>query len=182
MAVKSSDWIKVWDPLVRVFHWTVVIGVFGAYFIERPRDLHEALGWMVAGALVVRLIWGVAGSRYARFSQFVPGPMRLARYLVALVRGRERRHIGHNPAGGAMIVLLMGLLAALTLTGWMMGQDAWFGEAWVEDLHALLADGVMVCVALHVAGVIVESVRHRENLVRAMITGRKRSAAKDDMA
>lgn len=182
MSIDVSDKIKVWDPLVRTFHWTLVLGVFGAYFIERPRDLHEALGWLTAGAIGVRLIWGIVGAHYARFSQFVPGPARLVRYLADLVRGRETRHIGHNPAGGAMIILLICLLAAVTLTGWMMGQDAWFGEQWVEELHTLLADGVMLCVALHVLGVIVASIRHGENLVRAMITGYKKPPQAGDSA
>ena len=103
----------------------------------------------------------------------MPGPRKFLRYLAAMWTGREARYLGHNPAGAAMIVALLVLLAAVGTTGYMMGMDAFFGVEWVEDLHKALVNGLLVLVALHVAGVVLSSRRHRENLVLAMITGEK---------
>lgn len=171
--VPGLPMVRVWDPLVRVVHWTLAASVLGAFFIERPRDLHEALGYVALGAVVVRLLWGVIGPRHARFSAFAPSPMRLLAYLRDIVRGREARYLGHNPVGAVMIFTLLGLVALTGVTGWMMGTDAWFGEEWVEDLHETVATLTLVLVPIHVAGVVWASLRHRENLVRAMITGDK---------
>lgn len=175
MTVQDEEQVRVWDLFVRVFHWTIVVCVFGAFFIISPRDLHKTLGWIVAGALVLRFVWGWIGSRHARFTDFVPGPRTFFGYARDLFRGRERRYLGHNPAGGAMVVALMSVLVVVATTGWMMGTDAYFGEEWVEELHHLLANGLMAMIALHVAGVVWESVRHGENLVLAMISGRKKA-------
>ncbi len=166
--------VRVWDPLVRVFHWTLAASFIGAFVIERPRDLHEALGCVALGAVAIRLVWGVIGTRHARFSDFVAGPGRLLGYLADILRGRERRYLGHNPAGGAMVLALMGMVIVIGVSGWMMGTDAWFGEAWVEDLHEGAVNVTLGLVALHLSGVVWGSVRHGENLVRAMITGNKR--------
>lgn len=166
--------VPVWDPLVRVFHWTLAASVLGAFLIERPRDLHEALGWVALTAVGVRIVWGFIGTEHARFADFVPGPGGLLRYLRALGAGREARYLGHNPAGGAMILALLAGVAVAGITGWMMTTDAFFAEDWVEETHEVAANAVIGLVALHVAGVVFSSLRHGENLVRAMITGRKR--------
>lgn len=165
---------RVWDPLVRVFHWTVVACFGGAYLFQDPRALHEAFGYTLAGALAIRLFWGIVGTRYARFSDFVPGPARFLGYVRDIVGGRERRYLGHNPAGGAMVVALMTMLALTAATGWYLTTDAGFGEDSAEALHALAANVTLGLVAAHLCGVLWESLRHRENLVLAMITGRKR--------
>ena len=166
--------VAVWDVVVRAFHWSTVALFVAAYLIERPRDLHEAFGYALLAALVIRIVWGVVGSRHARFSDFVPGPAGLLHYLRDVASGRERRYLGHNPAGGAMVVALMLTLAGICVSGWMMGLDAFWGEDWVEELHEGLVSFALVLVALHVAGVVYESILHGENLVRAMITGKKR--------
>lgn len=171
-ATKS---VPVWDLGVRLFHWALVTCFVSAYFIERPRDLHEAFGYVVAGLVAFRLAWGLIGTRHARFIDFVPGPRRLLGYLGDMARGREARYLGHNPAGGAMIVALLSVLAGICTTGVMMGMDAYFGESWVEDLHKNLVTFALLLVALHVAGVALSSLRHRENLVVAMITGQKQA-------
>lgn len=168
--------VRVWDPLVRLFHWTVVVCCLLCGFVfDDGKDLHRTIGWIAATALAVRLVWGFVGTPHARFTDFVPGPLRLVRYLRALVAGREPRHLGHNPAAAVMILALMALVAGLATTGWMMGQDAWFGEEWVEELHEGLATTLFVFVLVHVAAAIWESRRHRENLILSMITGRKRA-------
>ncbi len=171
---REAGAVEVWDPIVRIFHWTLVASFFGAFLIERPRDLHEALGYLALGAVAVRLVWGVIGTKHARFADFVTGPRRLIGYVGDVVHSRERRHLGHNPAGAAMILALMAMVIVIGASGWMMGSDAWFGEEWVEGLHESAVNVTLGLVALHVAGVVWESVRNGENLVRAMITGRKR--------
>lgn len=168
--------VKVWDLVVRVFHWTVVLGCLANLFLlEDGEDAHEIVGFVVAAAVAVRIVWGFVGTRYARFAEFVPTPARLGRYLAALARGREPRMLGHNPAGAVMMIALMALLVAVSVTGWMMGLDAFWGEEWLEELHGGLANAILVLAALHAAAAIVESWRHRENLVWSMVTGRKRA-------
>lgn len=166
--------VPVWDPLVRLLHWTLAAGFLGAYAIERPRDLHETLGWIAVAAVAVRLVWGFVGPRRARFADFVPRPSAFLAYGRDVLGGRERRHLGHNPAGGAMVVALLAVVAILGATGWAMGRDAFWGVSWVEALHEATANVGIGLVALHWLGVAWESLRHRENLALAMITGRKR--------
>ncbi len=174
-AEPSGSMVRIWDPLVRLFHWITVMAFAGAFIIGRPRDLHEALGLTVAAALTIRVIWGFVGSRHARFTDFVPGPRRLAGYLGDLVRGREQRFLGHNPAGGAMVLALMSMLALTAATGWMSTLDAFWGNDALEALHEGAANLTLALVGLHVAGVVWESLKHGENLVKAMVTGLKRS-------
>lgn len=166
--------VKVWDGVVRIFHWSTVTLFTLAYLVERPRDLHRGLGYALMAILAVRVVWGFVGSRHARFADFVPGPKRLFAYLGDLARARETRHLGHNPAGGAMILALMLTLAGIGLSGWMMGLDAYWGESWVETLHEGLVSFALTLIVLHVSGVVFSSLHHHENLVRSMITGLKR--------
>jgi cytochrome b len=174
--------VRVWDPLVRVFHWTVAGGVIANLtFLRYAENSHIYVGYAVTAALAVRLGWGLFARGHARFTSFVPGPRGLARYFAAMLARREPRYIGHNPAGAAMIVLLLVLLATVGTTGWMMGLDAFWGVAWVETLHEVTAKALIGAIALHVIGAIAESVRHRENLPLAMITGYKRSAEGTDI-
>ena len=182
--------VKVWDPLVRVFHWTLVIGFFTAYFTEGEDEtlfLHTWAGYIVAGLVLVRLLWGFIGTRHARFRDFVFRPAVIKAYLFDVLRLKPKRYLGHNPAGGLMIVLLlislsctvffgMGLYAvdenAGPLAGWLGG----LGESWEDvfkEVHEFFANFTLFLVVVHVAGVLVESLLHRENLVRAMFTGRK---------
>ncbi len=166
--------IRVWDPLVRTFHWTVALACLGAFLTSDDwRHLHKALGYWVLGAVAVRIVWGFVGTRHARFGDFVKGPRRLGRYLLAMLRGTEPRHVGHNPLGGLMVVALLLVLGGLGVTGWMMGLDAFWGNELLGNLHADLANLLLVLVGLHLLGVVWESFRHGENLVAAMITGKK---------
>jgi cytochrome b len=174
-VVGDEPAVRVWDPVVRLFHWTLAAAFLGAFLIERPRDLHEALGYVALGAVAVRLVWGFAGPRFARFGDFVPSPNGLLDYLGAALRGREPRYLGHNPAGGAMVVALLAMVALTGGSGWLMGTEAFFGENWLEECHEVAANTTLGLVGLHLAGVVWESLRHRENLVAAMITGKKRA-------
>lgn len=141
---------------------------------RRQGALHQALGDTVLGLVAVRLLWGLVGSRHARFESFVPSPRRFIAYLRDLAAFRERRYLGHNPAGAAMIVALLVMLTATGATGWTLTTDAFRGSEALEDAHEAFANGTLTLVVLHVAGVLYSGLRHRENLVRAMLTGRKR--------
>lgn len=174
--------VKIWDPLVRVFHWSLVASFATAWAsAEDWNDLHQWAGYAAGALITFRLLWGLVGTRYARFAQFVRSPGAVAAYLRDILTGRERRYLGHNPAGGMMIVALIACMAALCVTGWLYTTDAFWGEEWVEETHEILANLLLALVGLHVAGVLVAGFRHRENLVRAMFTGRKRAPSTGDV-
>ena len=167
--------IRVWDPLVRILHWTLVLGFFAAYF---TRDVagswHEILGYIVLSVVLVRTLWGFLGSTYARFRQFVRSPSHTLGYAAKLLKGQQSRYMGHNPLGGWMSVILL-LFALLTCaSGWLYTTDRYWGVEWVEELHELLTNITLVLVALHLTGVVFASVHDRENLVASMLHGKKR--------
>lgn len=174
--------VRVWDPIVRIFHWTVALGVLANLTVLRNHETpHVYVGYVIVAALLVRLAWGIVARGHARFASFVPTPRTLLRYTGLLLKGREPRYLGHNPAGAAMMVALMGLVSIIGLTGWMMGTDRFWGVRWVEIFHETSANILIVAALLHVAGAIVESVRHRENLPLSMVTGTKRAATGSDI-
>jgi cytochrome b len=170
---ETAHLVPVWDIGVRLFHWSLLVTVTGAFLFEDPRGLHEALGYAVMALVAFRFVWGIVGTRHARFVSFVPGPNRFSSYVRDLLKGREARYLGHNPAGGAMIIALLITLIAISATGYMMGMKAYFGVSWVEDAHEMLVNALLVLVALHVCGVAYSSLRHRENLVKSMVSGKK---------
>ena len=168
--------VRVWDPLVRIFHWSLVAAFATAWLsAEESGHVHRLAGYVVLGLVGFRLVWGVVGSRHARFVDFVKGPGAVLRYIAEMRRGRPARHLGHNPAGGAMVIALLTLLAVISGTGYMLTTDAWWGVEWVEGLHEAAANLALVLVPLHVLGVVISSLVERQNLVLAMITGRKRA-------
>ncbi|MFG1343513.1 cytochrome b/b6 domain-containing protein [Xanthobacter autotrophicus DSM 431] len=174
--------VPVWDPVVRIFHWTVVLGVvLNSFVLNSGKAPHRYVGYVVAAALAVRVVWGFIGSAHARFSDFVVSPRAVASHLLAVAARRDRRYVGHNPAGAAMILVLMGLLALTCLTGWMQTLDAFWGVEGVQDAHEIGANLILAMAVVHVLAAIAESVVHRENLVLAMITGRKRRARGADV-
>lgn len=174
--------VKVWDPLVRLFHWTLALGCIANLTVLREvKTVHRYVGYVVLAAVVIRLVWGFIGTRHARFADFAPGPRRLLAYLVALSRGREPRYVGHNPAGAVMMLALMGLVMTCGVTGWMMGLDAFWGERWLETLHEGAANVILIMAIGHVLAALVESWRHRENLVLSMINGFKRAPKGSDV-
>ena len=168
--------IKVWDPGVRIFHWTIVTAcMLNLFILEEGKYWHRMTGYVVAAAIAVRMIWGFVGTRHARFSDFFPTPRRLKNQLRAIVSRNEKRYLGHNPLASVMMLLLMALLATTALTGWMTTLDAFWGEKWLEQLHGTIANSIMVLAFIHAGAAIVESWRHRENLVWSMVTGRKKA-------
>jgi len=175
--------VKVWDPVVRVFHWGLVLSFAVAWLsADQSKTLHHWAGYAAGALIALRLVWGLLGTRYARFSQFVHHPSKVLDYLRDIVTGKESRYLGHNPAGGAMIVALILTMGSLAFTGWLSQTDQFFGVGWVEDGHKLLAKLLLVLVVVHIGGVVLASLRHRENLPWAMITGWKRETGPEDIA
>lgn len=170
----SQQRTLVWDLPTRAFHWLLALSFAGAYLTadsERLRDAHMLLGYTTVGLVVFRLLWGVVGTRYARFAAFLLSPAAVVGYLKSLLTGSPRHHFGHNPAGSWAIVGMLLLIIALGATGWTQAVEA--GPEWLEDLHEGLANAMLALVAVHVAAVLLSSVLHRENLVLAMVTGYK---------
>lgn len=174
--------VRVWDPIVRLFHWTVAGGVVANLtFLEHARTPHIYVGYVVVAAVAVRLVWGLFARGHARLASFIPGPRAFVGYARALLARRDPRYLGHNPAGAAMAILLVLLILILGSTGYMMGTDRFWGVGWVEQAHKIAANAILVASLVHVAGAIVESMRHRENLALSMITGDKRAATGTDI-
>ena len=179
--------IYVWDPFVRLFHWTLVVAFTVAYLTEDDLlNVHVWAGYLVGGLVVARVTWGFVGPAHARFADFLCSPADTLRYVRDLVLFRAERHLGHSPGGGAMVVLLLLFLGATVMTGLvvyggeqqagplagMFTKDT--GEK-VEEVHELLANITLALVLAHIAAVVLASFVHGENLVRAMFTGYKRS-------
>lgn len=174
--------VGVWDPAVRFLHWALVATVAAAWLTRHGGGAwHEWLGYASLAILTLRLAWGAIGSRHARFASFVRGPVATARYARDVLANRAPRFVGHNPLGAWMIVALIATVAAVDLTGWLYTTDRFWGLEWVEDLHEGVSNALLALIALHVAGVAFSSWRHGENLVAAMIHGRKRAPAADDV-
>jgi cytochrome b len=183
--MESQELIKVWDLPLRIFHWLLVAGFFIAYLTEDDLlTIHVWAGYLVTGLLVFRLIWGFVGNDYARFSSFLCSPIKSLAYVKDLIALKTQRYLGHNPAGAAMIVLLLVSLLATVITGFAVyGADQAAGplasigsanEKMWEEVHEFFANFTLVLVVAHVIGVAVESYIHRENLARAMVHGFKK--------
>ena len=173
-AAPKAARIRVWDLPTRLFHWLLVASFLTAFVTsesERWRDVHVVAGYSVAGLIAFRLLWGFIGNRHARFADFVPTPTALLSYLRSLMSTRPQHFIGHNPAGAIAILLLLGLGLAAAASGWAVYED--IGGHTLEEVHEAASNGMMLLVGIHLAGVVVSSWLHRENLVRAMITGWK---------
>jgi cytochrome b len=203
--VTAAGEVRVWDPAVRVGHWLLAALFAFAYLTgEGDSDLHVYAGYGVLAVAAFRILWGFAGTRYARFSQFLRGPRATFAYLKSFAAGRPDHYLGHNPAGGWMIVLLLAMLA---VTGWT-GLETYGGqghgplaqgvaivavaraeggaprkpkrqrsarERFWKELHEGFANATLALVLLHIAGAVAASLVHRENLVKAMVTGDKRA-------
>jgi cytochrome b len=172
--------ILVWDAPVRVFHWLMVACFAAAYLTaetERWRLLHVTAGYTMAGLVAFRLLWGLMGTRHARFASFVRGPQAVVRYLKSLVTGHPEHHVGHNPAGAVAIVLLLGLTLVSTATGHAIYNE--LGPEVLEELHEFAGNAMLAVVIGHVAGVVLSSRLHGENLVWSMISGYKTGPAAD---
>ena len=185
----EDDSIKVWDRAIRMGHWTLVAAFFTAYFTEDEfLTAHVWAGYVIGAVILFRLVWGVIGSEHARFANFVRSPSATFTYLSDLVRKRSKRYLGHNPAGAAMILTLLIFLVGTVFSGVVLyGIEESAGPlaAWVtesaeredlwEEIHEIFANLTLLLVGLHIAGMLFSSYVHGENLVKAMMTGRKRA-------
>lgn len=171
----ASRTVAVWDLPLRLWHWALAASILAAWFTPTVyHGLHRIVGYTVLGLLAFRLVWGFWGSRYSRF-RMVGVRLRAAPgYLWNLRRGITGRYLGLNPAGTLMLVALLLAIAVSAITGAMSVTVTFFGVWWIEDTHAYSSDAVIVLVVLHVVGVVLMGLLQRENLIRAMITGRKR--------
>lgn len=168
MSAAIVERLYVWDRVVRLHHWGLASLILANQFLlDGPP--HRWAGYAATGFVGVRLVWGFIGSPFARFSRILPSAAQL-RHLRGHTHTATR---GHNPLGAAMMLTLLGLVLALGATGWLMRTDTFWGASWLEDLHSLLANGLLLCIGLHVLGVIAASLTWRINLPRAMLTGDK---------
>lgn len=217
MNIQKLDVVRVWDPVVRIGHWTLVGSFFIAYFSEDDfLTLHVWAGYVLGTVVLFRLLWGLIGSRHARFSDFLCSPAKVITYLKNLRKGNAKHYLGHNPAGGVMIILMLLMLSATTYTGLKLyaieenagplaalnemsaiensnllapaayadsdedEEDMKHGftvdeeaEEFWEELHEWFTNLTLMLIILHVAGAIISSYLHKENLIKAMVTGKK---------
>lgn len=177
----SARKVLIWDLPTRFFHWSLAICFAGAWLTsdsERQQLLHFLFGYSLLGLIAFRIVWGFIGSRYARFGNFFKGPGATLRYLGSMAKRQPEHHVGHNPAGAVAVWLLLGLGLAIAITGWQMVVGS-AGES-LEEIHEALAIAMLVVVGVHIVGVILSSVLHRENLPRAMVTGYKSGLRAED--
>ena len=184
----TQQQIKVWDPAVRIFHWSLVLLFALAYLTEDDfLDFHVFAGYAISGLIAFRLIWGLIGTSHARFTDFVKTPAEIKSYIFDVLLFKAKRYIGHNPAGGAMVIALIlsismtlffGFLTygAMEFSGPLAGLVSSVGDGIAhafEEIHEFFANFTLLLVGLHVVGVLIASLQHRENLVRSMINGYK---------
>ena len=166
--------VRVWDPFVRIFHWSLaLLFAANAVVVDDDTKLHQWIGYAIAALIVLRVVWGFAGTQYARFSSFPPSLSGSVEQLTDIASGRRNPHMGHTPIGGLMIYNLLFTLLVICVSGYLMTTDMFWGEEWVEELHEAAVNWVEFSVVLHVAAVLFESIRTKVNLPRAMVTGYK---------
>jgi cytochrome b len=182
--------VRVWDPAVRLFHWTLAGAFLVAYFTEDElQALHVDAGYLIGALILFRLVWGFVGPGHARFSDFVRPPSQILDYLRHAVHFQAPRHLGHNPAGGAMILALLVTLTVTVVSGIALYGTTDFagplsgifrGEVAadvLEGVHEVGANLTLILIGLHLAGVLLSSFEHGENLIKSMFTGRKKAKA-----
>lgn len=187
--IQTQEWVKVWDPFVRVFHWTLLVLFCSAYYTAEwgQNETHLLVGYGLAVLIPLRLVWGFVGGHHARFRNFWYGHRHLLDYARSLGNDEPLHYVGHNPLGAAMVYTLLALLMAMVVTGLiltagleyegpLLGFNSWFNDEQIYQIltiHRVTMYLLLGCVALHVGGVVLSSRLHRENLVLAMIHGKK---------
>jgi cytochrome b len=173
----ESGMVRVWDPFVRLFHWSLVVFFTAAWLTGDEIDwLHELLGYGVLALVGLRLVWGFVGSPHARFRDFSFGPATTFAYARDALAMRAKRYLGHNPLGAAMVFALLAGLVVTGGSGWLLTTDLLGHEPkWLEETHEVAANLMLVLIATHIAGVIFSSLSHGENLARSMVSGMKRA-------
>lgn len=172
----SSSTVRVWDPVVRLFHGSLA-GAFLAnyFFTEEGEQWHRWFGYYAVAWLAIRLVWGFIGTPAARWADFWPTPARLGAHLRALIAGQPHHRLGHSPLGALVMILMMVLMLGLGVTGFLMEEvDYFWGADLPEAIHEFCANALMALVGLHIAAALFESYRLRENLPLSMISGKRR--------
>jgi len=167
----------VWDMPVRAFHWLLVISFAGAWLTsesEAQQMIHYAFGYSAIALILFRVVWGVVGTRYARFSQFIKGPTETIHHIKSLLTGNQHPELGHNPAGALAMVSLMVLILLIGLTGYWSVKE--FLGDFMSGAHEVVSNLALVVVVIHIAAAIIMSFLQKENLVRSMVTGRKQGS------
>ncbi len=166
--------LRVWDPFVRLFHWSLVVGFTANALFDAPgKQTHRYVGYVLMGLIAGRILWGLTGPSHARFASFPPSIGGAMQHLGQIATGRRQRHIGHSPLGALMVYNMLGTLLIIGLTGWMLTTLTFFGVEWVETIHQGLVVWAEICICLHVAAVLFESRRLGVNLPKSMVTGYK---------
>ena len=176
----QSQKILIWDLPTRVFHWSIVICFVGAVITqesEKYRLFHVTFGYTMLGLVIFRLLWGVIGTRYSRFSSFLFGYRQIKEYIRGLVCNKPIHYLGHNPLGSVAIYLILAIVLGISITGYCIFND--IGLNWYSEVHELMANLLIGIVVIHILGVIASSLLHKENLVRSMLTGLKQGATQD---
>lgn len=174
--------IQVWDLPIRLFHWLLTAAVVAAWFSAgHDAVVHYWAGYTVAGLVTFRIWWGVAGSRFARFSDFVRSPVAVWRFVRDAARFQSRRYIGHDPLGALLVLAMLVLLVVICATGWLMPAKADEEMAWVRDLHQRSSNVLLGLIPFHLLGVLISGWLHNENLIASMITGWKRLDHGDEL-
>lgn len=177
-AMQSSKEIKVWDGVVRIFHWaTVALCVLNLFILEEGARNHRYAGYALAGLLVLRILWGFIGSYHARFAHWLPTPAGVIAYLKETLKGRHPYYAGHNPLGSLMVLLLLACLVSTAVSGILTEFGPLSGSHLMEEVHEFFAKTLQVAIFVHVLAVIALDRLVRGDLVRGMITGRKRVPA-----
>lgn len=170
MSTKENK-VLVWDPFIRFFHWGLVLSFLLVWVsAEENMIIHEKVGYFMLSLIGLRIIWGFIGAKYARFSNFIYSPNNTLAYLRSLITQSPEHYTGHNPAGGWMVVLLLVGLIASALSGIQVAES---NESIWEEFHEVVANLTMLLVMIHIAGVVVSSFIHHENLLFGMLSGKK---------
>lgn len=172
----SNATLRLWDPLIRLCHWSLVVAFVGDYFFTEEGDgPHRWLGYYAVAIVLIRLVWGFVGTPAARWKDFWPTLTRLKWHARALVRGEDYHRLGHSPIGALVMVLMLALMFGLGLSGFLMEEvDYFWGEQLPRDIHEYMANTLLALVCVHIAAALLESLRLKENLPMSMITGRRR--------
>jgi len=187
MGMQEND-VKVWDILVRLFHWSLVVTFFICFITEDSSQLHIYSGYLIIMLITVRLVWGFIGTEYARFSNFLVMPGVAIQYLKDIVKNKNKRFLGHNPAGAAMIIVLITTIVITCVTGvvlyavedhsgplaFMFTGENEFLEDLLEEVHEFFSNFSVVLIILHISGVIIAGKQHNENLIKSMFSGKKK--------
>ena len=166
--------VKVWDPVVRATHWGVAsLFVANYWLIDDDSEAHNYVGYALLALVIIRLLWGFVGTPHARFGAFWPTLPRIKAHLKGIAWSQPGVYLSHNPLGAVMVLNLFATMIAISITGIMLTMRAFRFEDWVEELHEGLAAYALLCIGVHVAGVLFESWLSQINLIKAMITGSK---------